>query len=149
MTMLDLSDTQPLDSFTLELLLPGTQRKSGWCIELAGPAHPQTIAVSAAFARDVIEKEKAIEFAQVNGRKWKVDDEDETQRRRKNVATVCARIIGWSPDPTFKFVQEGPIAFSVEAATNLFIRPDMGRWFVQITEYLNGERAFIRPSGTT
>ena len=41
------------------------------------------------------------------------------------------------------------IAFSVKAATDLFMRPELGGYFIQITEYLNGERAFTRPSGTT
>ncbi|MDP1867002.1 MAG: hypothetical protein Q8L13_11765 [Bradyrhizobium sp.] len=147
--ILDLSGTRPLDSFVLQTIIPGTSQKSGWNIELAGPAHPTTIALGSLFGRETIEKEKAIEFAQVNGRKWKVDDEDQEDRKRKNVGRICGRILGWSPNPVFSFVQTEPIAFSVEAATNLFLRPDMARWLLQITEYLNGETAFTPPSGKT
>jgi hypothetical protein len=147
--ILDLSASRPLDSYVLETVIPGTKTKSGWNIELAGPAHENTVALNARFAREAIDKEQAIEFAQVNGRKWKTDDEDEKSRRRKNVSRVCSRIVGWSPNPVFDFVQAEPIAFSIEAATNLFLRPDMARWFLQITDYLNSEAAFTRPSGTT
>jgi|GEM_PF-3367180 len=147
--VLDLSDTLPLLTHTLHLLRPGTQQKVGWAIELAGPAHEKTVAISALFAREAIEKEKAIEFAQVNGRKWKVDEEDEVVRRRRNVGRVCARMIGWSPDPLFRFFQDGPVAFSEKTATELFLRPEMSRFFLQVTDYLNGEAAFMPPSGTT
>jgi hypothetical protein len=147
--ILDLSDTRPFDSFALEILVPGTARKTGWTIVLAGPAHPQTVALNTAFSRELIEKEKAIEFAQVNSRKWKTDEESPEARRLKNVGRVCGRIISWSPNPTFRFVQDAPIAFSVKAATDLFIRPDMAGYFIQITDYLNGEAAFMPPSASS
>jgi hypothetical protein len=147
--VLDLSGTRPRDSFALDVLVPGTARKTGWTIVLAGPAHPQTIALNDAFSRELIEKEKAIEFAQVNNRKWKSDEESPQARRLKNVARVCGRILSWSPNPTFSFVQPEPIAFSVETATKLFLRPDMAGFFIQITDYLNGEAAFMPPSASS
>jgi hypothetical protein len=109
----------------------------------------QTIALNDAFSRELIEKEKAIEFAQVNNRKWKTEEESPQARRLKNVARVCGRIISWSPDPVFKFIQPTPIAFSVGAATSLFIRPQLAGYFIQITDYLNGEAAFMPPSASS
>jgi hypothetical protein len=100
-------------------------------------------------SRENLDREKAIEFAQVNGRKWKVEEESVEARRRKNVMRVCRRIVSWSPNPTFKFVAPDPIAFSLDAAADLFVRPDMGAFFVQVTEYLTSERAFTQPSGRT
>src|SRR4051812_33116141 len=93
--VLDLSGTIPLLTFDLGLLVPGTQKKSGWTVHLAGPAHEQTVALGAEFSREQVEKDKAIEFAQVNNRKWKVDNEDADDRRRRNVGRVCRRIVGW------------------------------------------------------
>ncbi|MDI4231453.1 hypothetical protein OZ411_01320 [Bradyrhizobium sp. Arg237L] len=145
---LDLSATRPLDSFVLEIRVPGTTQKTGWKIELAGPAHDKTIAASDEFQREQLDKERAIEMAQVNGRKWKGDGDDVADRRRRNVRRVCSRIVGWSPNPVFKFVQDAPIAFSVEAATDLFLRPELGSYFVQVTDYLNSEAAFMPPSET-
>ena len=72
---LDLSAAVPLASFSLNLLLPGSSTPSGWIVELAGPMHPSTIEVNNLAAREQIAKEGAIEFAQVNGRKYKVEDE--------------------------------------------------------------------------
>lgn len=143
---LDLSALAPLESFKLEILKPGTSIPTGWVIELAGPSHPLTIAVAGEINRESLDKEKAIEFAQVNGRKWKTEQESADARVRANVTKVCRRIIGWTPAPTFKFVSAEPIAFSIEAAVDLFMRPELGSFFVQITDYLRGERAFIRPS---
>ncbi|EJN15688.1 hypothetical protein PMI42_00705 [Bradyrhizobium sp. YR681] len=147
--ILDLSGLAPADTFDLKILAPGTGKPTGWVITLAGPAHPQTVAVNNESGRESIEREKAIEFAQVNGRKWKVEEETADERRRRNVTKVCRRIVSWSPNPTFRFVQSDPIAFSLDAAVNLFLRPDMGAFFVQVTDYLTSERAFTQPSGQT
>jgi hypothetical protein len=143
---LDLSDLAPAASFRLSILKPGTSTPTGWAIELAGPSHPQTVAIAAEINRENLAKEQAVEFAQVNGRKWKTEAETVDERRRKNVTRVCRRIIGWSPDPTFKFVSPDPIAFSLPAAVDLFLRPELGSFFVQVTDYLTGERAFMPPS---
>lgn len=143
---LDLSALTPLASYQLAILKPGTTEPTGWVIELAGPSHPQTIAVANDMGQENLDKEKAIEFAQVNGRKWKTEAETPDDRRRKNVTKLCRRIIGWSPDPTFKFVSPDPIAFSVPAAVDLFVRPELGGFFVQVTDYFTGERAFMPPS---
>ncbi|WP_107309643.1 hypothetical protein [Acinetobacter baumannii] len=146
---IDLSSGEMLESFKLTLLKPGTAQSSGWTIELAGPSHPQFIALANESIREVIHKEKVIETAQVNNRKYKVEEETPDERRRRNVAKVCGRIIGWSPNPTFTKISPLPLEFSVAAATDLFLRPELGAWFVQITEYLNSETAFIQPSGAT
>lgn len=143
---LDLSGAVPLDTFTLPILRPGTDTPTGWQIVLAGPGHPQTIALQTDISRENIEREKAIEFAQINGRKWKVEEETVDQRRRRNVSRVCRRIVSWSPNPKFKLVSETPIAFTPEAALELFIRPEMGSFLVQITDYIASERAFMPPS---
>lgn len=142
---LDLSSALPLSSFVLELKMPGTDRPSGWSIELAGPSHEQTIALNNIVGRETIEQEAAILQAQVNGRKYKADVDPVDARRRKNVGRVCRRIIGWTPAPIFKNVSPDPIPFSLAAATDLFLRQDMAGFFVQVTDYLNGERAFMQP----
>jgi hypothetical protein len=145
MDTLDLSDLAPLSSFKLAILKPGTSLPTGWVIELAGPSHPHTLSVANDMTRENLERERAIETAQVNGRKWKGDQDSAEERRRKNVTKLCRRIIGWSPNPTFKFISPDPIAFSVPAAVDMFVRPELGSIFVQITDYFTSERAFMPP----
>jgi hypothetical protein len=146
---IDISSMASIDSFALAILRPGTATPTGWTIVLAGPAHPQSVALAAEMGRETIEKEKAIEFAQVNNRKWKVDDESVETRRLRNVTRVCQRIISWSPDPTFKALSPDPLPFTLDNAVKLFLRPDMGAFFVQVTDYLTSERSFTQPSGQT
>lgn len=146
---LDLSGLVSLDIFDLAILKPGTDRPTGWVITLAGPGHPQTIALNNEISRENLEKEKAIEFAQVNGRKWKVEDETVDERRRRNVLRVVRRIVSWSPDPVIRSFSPDPIAFSIESAVKFFLVPEHGSFLLQVTEYLAGERAFMPPSGTT
>jgi hypothetical protein len=144
--VLDLSDSLPSESFTLEMINPKTKQPSGWKIEIAGPQHPSTVAIAAEAGRDILEEERAIRAAQASGQKFEPIDETIQVRRRKNVGRVCRRIIGWSPNPTFKHIQSAPIEFSVGAATDLFLRPEIAGFFVQITNYINSEKAFMQPS---
>lgn len=147
MDVLDLSAAIPVDSATIDILLPGSDKPSGWRIELAGPGHPKTVAVSQEVSRERLDKEKAIEFAQVNGRKWKTDGETPEERAQRNVTRVVRRIIGWSPPPVFKHINDGkPIEFSETAAVDLLLRPEMGWVLAQIADYLNAERAFTQGS---
>lgn len=145
---IDLSDAIPVESFSLEITHPRTKAPTGWKIDLAGPQHANSIAVANEAGKDFLEEEKAVKLAQVTGQKFEQADETIQARRRKSVGRVCRRILGWSPNPTFKNVQADPIEFSVDAATNLFLRPDMAGFFIQVTGYLNAERAFIQPSDT-
>jgi hypothetical protein len=143
---IDLSDAIPVESFFLEIIHPATKKPTGWKIELAGPQHANSIAVASEGGDDLIKEEFAVKVAQASGQKYEPDHETLQSRRRKNVGRICRRILGWSPNPTFKNVQPEPIEFSVAAATDLFLRPDMAGFFIQITQYLTAEKAFIQPS---
>jgi hypothetical protein len=145
---IDLSDAVPDPSSFLEIIHPVTKAKTGWKIELAGPQHENSVAVANDVGRDSIEEEFAIRAAHASGQKYDPPLETLQMRRRKNVNRVCRRILSWSPNPTFKSVQAEPVEFSVESATNLFLRPDMAGFFIQITQFLVSERSFMRPSET-
>lgn len=143
---IDLSDSVPTESFILEMLHPATKKATGWKLQLAGPQHDSSIAVSNEGGKDFIEEELAIKAANAAGLKYDPPAETLQARRRKSVGRVCRRIIGWSPNPTFKNIQPEPIEFSISAATEMFLRPDMAGFFIQVTNYLNSEKAFIQPS---
>jgi hypothetical protein len=143
---IDLSDSIPVESFPLEICRPGTKTPTGWTVHLAGPQHPNSIAVANEVGTVLIEEEFAMKAASASGQKYEPAIETMQMRRRKSVNRVCRRILGWSPNPTFKNVQAEPLEFSVAAATDLFLRPDMSVYFLQVVNYLNSERAFIQPS---
>ena len=131
------------DTADLHVLVPGTNKRSGWVITCAGPAHPQTIALNEEVAHESAQKNAEIERAQVNGRKWKGDkDYDPEADRRKSVSRVCRRIVTWTPVD----FGSGPIEFSHEAAVKLFLDRRMGSFYLQLVEFITAETAFIKDS---
>src|SRR6185312_11378145 len=124
--VLDLSSAMPVDTAFVEILHPGTGAPTGWKIELAGPAHPKTVALGKDLSRVNLRRQAQIEAQQANGRKVKPDVEEPEDRARRNVSSLVARIIGWAPNPVFKNVSPEPIAFSEKVAVDLLLRPDMG-----------------------
>jgi hypothetical protein len=145
---IDLSDAVPLETAVLEMKHPVTKKPLGWKLTLAGPQHQASIDIAAESGRDLIEEERAIRTAQANGQKYEADLETLAVRRRRNVNRVCRRILSWSPNPIFRNVQAAPIEFSPAAATDLFMRPDMAGYLIQLTVFLGGEKDFMPPSGT-
>lgn len=143
--VVNMADDLPLDTAELHIVKPGTNKPTGWVITLAGPGHPQTIAIADEAQRERLHKEAAIERAQVNGRKWKGDEDmSPEQARRKIVTGVCRRIVGWTPVD----FGEGPVTFSQENAVKLFMDPAKGSFYLQVVEYLTGERAFMKGSAS-
>ncbi len=142
----NMADALPQDTAELHIVRPGTNIRTGWVITLAGPGHPQTIELSDLSTRESLAKSAAIERAQVNGRKWKGDeDEQPEQARRKTVSRVCRRIVGWTPVD----FGEGPISFSHENAVKLFMDPKKGSFYLQIVEFLTADAAFMPGSANS
>ena len=141
---IDLSGATPAETAVIEILKLGREQGTGWFITLAGPAHPKTIAWADQAARRSLQRQAAMEAAQVNGRKYKPEEKTPESQRRENVAWVAARIIDWTPVN----LGEGAIAFSEDAAIELLSRPEMGWAFAQLCEHLADERSFMRPSAT-
>jgi len=141
-TGVDLSDFLPVDTSTLEILKPGGTEGTGWIITFAGPEHPKTVAWAQASAKRSLAKAKAVEQAQVNGRKFKSEDKDPDEVRRENVAWVVARIVDWSP----LRISGKDMPFSEAAATELMTRPGMGWAYQQCVDFLSDERSFMKTS---
>lgn len=122
---------------------------SGWFVTLAGPGHDKTRALNDRLAKQILAREKLIEQATVNGKKYKSPEVDPDERRRENIGRVVARIIGWRG----LFDIEGPgaaeVKFSEEVAIDLFLDPNLSAEYSQINEYLNDERSFTKRSATT
>ena len=136
----NMADDLPLDTAELHIVKPGTNIRTGWIITLAGPGHPQTIELMNEGERERLHKAAQIERTQINGRKWKGDEDEQPEdARRKTIARVCRRIVGWTPVD----FGEGPVTFSQENAVKVFMDPKKGAYFGQVVDFLTAERAFM------
>lgn len=139
----NMADDLPDDTAEIHIVKSGTNIRTGWVITLAGPGHPQTIALNNELERERLNRSAQIERAQVNGRKWKGDEDEQPEdARRKIVSQVCRRIVSWTPVD----FGEGAVEFSQENAVKLFLDPKKGAYFGQIVEFLTAERAFTKGS---
>lgn len=141
-TVINMADDLPNDTAELHVVKPGTNIPTGWVITLAGPGHPQSIALMNEGERERLHRATQIEQAQVNGRKWKGDDDQPDAARRKLVSRITRRIVGWTPVD----FGDGVVEFSQDAAVKLFANPKYGAFFGQVVDFLTAERAFMRDS---
>jgi hypothetical protein len=141
----DLSGAMPLDTSVLHIVVPGTNKRTGWEVTFAGPSHPKTVSLSNELTRRGLDKAAKMEAAQVNARKWKPEDKQPDEQRRENVESVVARIVTWTPIKIAQ-VSAQPIAFSEKAAIDLLLRPMMIPYLMQMMEFLGNEASFIADS---
>ncbi|MCV9960384.1 hypothetical protein OIU34_00595 [Pararhizobium sp. BT-229] len=140
---IDITGFLPTDEATLEIkTMEG--KPSGWKIRLAGPSHPKTIALNDASARRELHRQRQIEQARANGKKYKAEEKSPDDVRRENVQDVVGRILGWNPIK----IGGDTIEFSEKAAENLFVKPEMGWVYIQINEFFGEEKGFTQRSGT-
>lgn len=111
---------------------------TGWFWEFAGPGHPKTEAVNNKFARQRLARQAQMESAQVNGRKWKADQELPEDVRARNIADMVERLIGWSD------IEIGgkPFPFTPEAAKEFLSHPKRVGVLTQAMEFLANEKSF-------
>lgn len=138
---IDLTDFLPQDEATIEMIAPGG-KQTGWMVTLAGPSHPKRLAANDAAARKALRISKEIDQAQINGKKYKVDDRSPEEVRRENVEGVVSRIVTWTPVRIGGETYE----FSDKRATDLLTRPDMAWAFGQIAEAQADESRFTKTS---
>lgn len=143
--VVDLSADIPADTYDLVIVKPGTGIPTGWVITLAGPAHQKTLAFKTAAQRERLQKEAAIEAAQINARKFKPEVRTPEDEDVRTVKWLVSRIVTWTP---IKIGSE-TIAFSDDAALALFLRPVMAPYIAQIVEYLQSERSFMPTSASS
>jgi hypothetical protein len=151
----DLSDVMPQSSGVLHIVVPGTNKRTGWQITFAGPGHPKTVAQNEELARTNLDKQERIEMAQVNNRKWKGDGRQPSDVRAENVDWVLGRILSWTPVAISQFAA-APVALpddaspeQIKQARALLGQPYMQPYFLQMTEYLGDQASFIAASART
>lgn len=146
MNAIDLSAFVLNDTAILEILAPGGVTSTGWNITFAGPGHPKAVAFNEAKTRENLRRQRQIEAAQVNGRKFKPEDREVDEVRRENVAWIVARIIDWTP---VKLGAGDPITFSDDAAFKLLLNPDFAWVLSQMVDFITDERSFTKGSAKT
>lgn len=115
---------------------------TGWKITLAGPSHPQVIEFADEQAKSGLQKQRLIEQAQVNGKKYHAEEKSPDQARRESIRWVTRRIIGWTPVKIGDKVWE----YSQPNAEELFIKPELGAVLSQLTEAIGEDKRFMKPS---
>lgn len=139
----DLAALEAVDTEWLNVLKDG--KPTGWRIQLAGPGHPETIAVQREAQAERLTKAKRIEATQVNRKKWKPEDVDADAEAREFAEQLARRIVGWDPVT----INGADFPYSRANALALMSEP---RWvFVQnqVVEYFLADTAFTKSSATT
>jgi hypothetical protein len=145
MTDFDLSAVDAQDEGALVIRHPKTQEPTGWIWTFYGPGHPVTVDLSNRVAQAALKRAAARRQAQVNGKKWKEDEESLDQLRAENVDNIVTRTKGFTP-----IKLDGQlIEYSADAARQLLLDRKKGWLLEQITDYLKDEANFIQPSATS
>ena len=92
-----------------------------------------------------MKKAAARRQAQVNGKKWKEDEESLDQLRADQVDGIVTRTKGFTPIK----LDGQMIEYSADAAKALLLDRRKGWLLEQISEYLRDEANFIQPSATS
>jgi hypothetical protein len=141
----DIGSVPVSDVAELAIIHPATAKPTTWKLHLAGPGHPETIAISNEASRERMVREQAQERARVNGRKWKGEDIDPVAEREKTFRRAARRIVGWTPVT----MNGETFPYSAENAFRLLNDPKFGWVAEQFYNYLGEDAAFIESSGKT
>ena len=141
----DLSALAFADTAEMTVEHPVTGDPTDWKITFSGPGHPAAVALGDEVARRAIRDRKAREAAQVNGRKWKPEDETPEGNREDNSLYYAKRMLGWTPVRFEAGAQ--PVAFSIPTAAGLLADPHFLWLYRQVTVFLAADAGFIASSG--
>jgi hypothetical protein len=141
----DLSAMDARDEAELVIKHPKTLEPTGWTWTLYGPGHAVTTELSNRVAAAALKKAAARRQAQINGRKWKEDEESLEQLRAEQVDGIVTRTKSFSPIK----LGNDTIEYSPDAARKLLLDRRKGWLLEQISDYLRDEANFIQPSATS
>jgi hypothetical protein len=117
---------------------------TGWIWTIAGPGHPQTIALTEKLTKEGFARSKAQEMARVNGKKWKGDDDSADDIVKRTADALAGRVLGWTPvtfhGKDYPCTKENVVA--------ILLDPARGDTLVtQLAEFIADERSFMKRSG--
>ena len=138
----DLGSVSVVDVAKLAVRHPQTTAPTGWIIDIAGPGHPETIALGNETARERLVQQREQEQARVNGKKWKGGDVDPDSERDRNLSRIARRILGWTPVT----LNGEAFAYSPANAILLLKEPAYTWAATQVYEFLGEDASFIKTS---
>lgn len=116
---------------------------TGWVWTIAGPGHPQTIALADKLTKEGFARSKAQEMARVNGKKWKGDDESADEVVRRTAEALAGRVLGW----TEVALDGKPYLCTKDNIVAILLDPARGDTLVtQLSEFISDERSFMKRS---
>lgn len=142
-TSFDLSDLDAIDEAEMVVMVGG--KPTDWSWFFAGPGHPQTIAQSNRVARDELNKQRLIEQARANGKKFKSEQQTPDGLLADNVAYVMERLLRWSPVK----MNGADYPFTHENARALLMDRKKGALLQQAVDFLLDDNSFMKRSPKT
>jgi hypothetical protein len=116
---------------------------TGWVWTIAGPGHPQTIALADKLTKEGFARSKAQEMARVNGKKWKGDDDSADEVVRRTAEALAGRVLGW----TEVALDGKPYPCTKDNIVAILLDPARGDTLVtQLSEFISDERSFMKRS---
>jgi hypothetical protein len=128
---------------TLNLVIGGTP--SGWLWHFAGPGHPKYLTQQNRVSRERLHKDRLIEQARVNGKKWVAPEETPEGVREGNVVYVIERLVGWSPIR----IDGQDFPFTEDNARKILADPKRLNVLTQALEFLSADSSFTQRSAKT
>lgn len=138
----DISALAYTETGELDILHPVTGEPIGWKWQIAGPSHAVSIQLGDEIARRQIRERHARETAQVNGRKWRPEDETPDKNRKENAQFYARRVLGFNP---VRVLGE-ELHFSTETCRRILEDPKFGWVYRQIAAYCVDDAGFIAGS---
>jgi hypothetical protein len=135
---LDAMDSQ--DEARMQVMVG--DRPTGWYLIFAGPGHPLGIAQTNRVAREELQRNRAIEQARANGKKYKAEDKSPEQLLDENVDFVMERLIGW----TEVKMNGEPFPFTRENAIKTLKDKKKSSLLAQAIEFIISENSFMKRS---
>lgn len=140
--ILDISLDSFADADVAEMNVVVNGKPSGWLWSFAGPGHDKAIAQSNRLSRERLHKDKLIEQARVNGKKWVAPEDTPDGVRTTNVDFVIERLVGWSPIR----IDGKDFDFSEENARLLLSDPKRIGLLAQALEFIVSDNSFTKRS---
>jgi hypothetical protein len=142
-TSFDLSDLDAIDEAEMVVTVGG--KPTDWTWFFSGPGHPQTVAQSNRVAREELNKQRSIEQARANGRKYKSEQQTPDGLLADNVAYVMERLLRWSPVK----MDGQDFPYSQENARTLLMDRKKGSLLQQAVDFLLDDQSFTKRSPKT
>ncbi|RKQ70116.1 hypothetical protein [Oceanibaculum indicum] len=143
--LFDIAALETVGTDVMTVRHPVTGAATDWKWTIAGPGHPVAEALRAEFEREQADRQRRIEMARVNGKKWKGDDEDPAETDRRHNQRAAKRVLEW----TAVTVDGAPFPCTPENVMRIATEPRWRRVWGQFIEYLVDEKSFTKSSASS